>query len=101
LRVPGDHADMMAGLARRPTGWGVVLSMPMEAVLKQVNLPPLVDEALLHQQGKYAPYLDLAIACEQSDNENVAALAHAVGLDIWRVNGFHIDAMLWAQQIGE
>jgi EAL and modified HD-GYP domain-containing signal transduction protein len=79
----------------------VVLSMPMEAVLKQVSLPPLVDEALLHQQGKYAPYLDLAIACEQSDNENVAALAHAVGLDIWRVNGFHIDAMLWAQQVGE
>lgn len=79
----------------------VVLSMPMEAVLKQVSLPPLVDEALLHQAGKYAPYLDLAIACEQSDNENVAALAQAVGLDIWRVNGFHIDAMLWAQQIGE
>jgi len=79
----------------------VVLSMPMEDVLKQVSLPPLVDEALLHQQGKYAPYLDLAVACEQSDNENVAALAHAVGLDIWRVNGFHIDAMLWAQQIGD
>lgn len=79
----------------------VVLSMPMEAVLKQVSLPPLVDEALLRQAGKYAPYLDLAIACEQSDNGNVAALAQAVGLDIWRVNGFHIDAMLWAQQIGE
>lgn len=79
----------------------VVLSMPMEAVLKQVSLPPLVDEVLLHQQGKYAPYLELAIACEQSDNENVAALAQAIGLDIWRVNSFHIDAMLWAQQIGE
>jgi len=79
----------------------VVLSMPMEDVLKQVSLPPLVDEVLLYQEGKYAPYLDLAIACEQSDNENVAALAQAIGLDIWHVNGFHIDAMLWTQQIGE
>ncbi len=79
----------------------VVLSMPMEAVLKQVSLPPLVDQALRHQQGKYAPYLELAIACEQADNANVAGLAQAVGLDIWRVNGFHIDAMLWAQQVGE
>jgi EAL and modified HD-GYP domain-containing signal transduction protein len=79
----------------------VVLSMPMEDVLKQVSLPPWVDEALLHQAGKYAPYLDLAIACEQSDNDNVAALAQAIGLDLWRVSSFHIDAMLWAQEIGE
>ena len=79
----------------------VVLSMPMEDVLKQVSLPPLVDEALLYQEGKYAPYLDLAIACEQPDNEQVAALAHAIGLDVWRVSSFHIDAMLWAQQVGE
>jgi EAL and modified HD-GYP domain-containing signal transduction protein len=77
----------------------VVLSMPMEDVLKQVRLPPLVDEALLYQEGKYAPYLDLAIACEQSDNEHVAVLAHAIGLDVWRVSSLHVDAMLWAQQV--
>lgn len=79
----------------------VVLSMPMEDVLKQVSLPSGVGEVLLHQAGKYAPYLDLAIACEQPDNEDVAALAQAIGLDIWRVSGFHLDAMLWAQQVGE
>jgi EAL and modified HD-GYP domain-containing signal transduction protein len=77
----------------------VVLSMPMEAVLKQVSQPPLVDEALLYEEGKYAPYLDLAIACEQSDNDHVARLAQAVGLDLWRVSSYHIEAMLWAQQV--
>jgi EAL and modified HD-GYP domain-containing signal transduction protein len=71
----------------------------MEDVLKQVSLPSLVDEALLYQEGKYAPYLDLAIACEQPDNDKVAVLAQAVGLDIWRVSSLHVDAMLWAQQI--
>lgn len=98
--LPADERDelFVAGMFSL---LDIVLSMPMEDVLKQVSLPPWVDEALLYQKGKYAPYLDLAIACEQSDNENVAALAQAVGLDIWRVNGFHIDAMLWAQQIGE
>ncbi|MHB1213542.1 MAG: EAL and HDOD domain-containing protein [Thiobacillus sp.] len=79
----------------------VVLSMPMDVVLKQVNLPPVVNEALLSQAGKYAPYLTLAIACEQSDSANIVALAQAIGQDIWRVNGLHLDAMLWAQQLGE
>lgn len=79
----------------------VALSMPMADVLKQVSLPPLVGEVLLNKGGKYAPYLELAIACEQSDSENVAVLAQAVGLDIGQVNGFHQDAIVWAQQVGE
>jgi EAL and modified HD-GYP domain-containing signal transduction protein len=79
----------------------VVLSTPLDAVLKQVNLPAPVSEALLQQQGKYAPYLALAIACEESDDANIAALSQAVGLDLWLVNGYHLDAMLWAQQVGE
>ncbi len=79
----------------------VVLSTPMEAALKQVNLPVPVNEALLRQQGKYAPYLALAIACEQSDDANIAALAQAAGLDVWQVNNLHVDAMLWARQAGE
>jgi len=79
----------------------VALSMPMADVLKQVSLPPLVGEVLLNKEGKYAPYLDLAIACEQSDSENVAVLAQAVGLDVGQVSGFHQDAIFWAQQVGE
>ncbi len=79
----------------------VVLSMPLDAVLKQVNLPAQISEALLQQQGRYAPYLALAIACEQSDDANIAALAQVVGLEVWRVNYVHLEAMLWAQQVGE
>jgi EAL and modified HD-GYP domain-containing signal transduction protein len=73
----------------------------MEAVLKQVSLPPLVNEVLLHHQGKYAPYLDLAIACEQSDDANISALAEAIGLDSNQVNNLHLDALIWAQQVSE
>jgi EAL and modified HD-GYP domain-containing signal transduction protein len=78
----------------------VVLATPLDKVLRQVKLPEPVSEALLVRQGKYAPYLALAIACEESDNANIAVLAGAVGLDVWRVNAYHLDAMLWAQQVG-
>ncbi|MHB1213538.1 MAG: EAL and HDOD domain-containing protein [Thiobacillus sp.] len=79
----------------------IVLAIPMEDVLKQVNLPPRVSEVLLHQTGKYAPYLELAIACEQSGGADIAALSHAVGLESKQVNMLQIEAMIWAQQIGE
>lgn len=79
----------------------VVLSAPLDAVLKKVKLPAPVSDALLEREGKYAPYLALAIACEESDDVNIATLAQAIGLDMWRVNNFHLDAMLWAQRIGD
>lgn len=79
----------------------VVLSAPLDTVLQKVKLPAPVNEALLGRQGKYAPYLALAIACEESDDLNIATLAQGVGLDMWRVNSLHLEAMLWAQQIGD
>lgn len=79
----------------------IVMAMPMEAVLKQVSLPPLVNQALLHQRGKYAPFLALAIACEQSNETGIVALSDVVGLDARQVNDLHLEALLWAQQVGE
>ncbi len=78
----------------------IVLAMPMEDVLNQVSLPPMVNEALLHKTGKYAPYLDLAVACEQSDGADIAAMSQAVGLDSRQVNTLHVEAMIWAHQVG-
>ena len=79
----------------------VVLGTSMESVLNQVSLPALVNEALLHQGGRYAPYLQLAIACEQADEEDISALTQAIGLDAQQVNNLHIEALIWAQQVGE
>jgi EAL and modified HD-GYP domain-containing signal transduction protein len=79
----------------------IVLATPMEAVLKQVSLPPLVNEVLLHHRGKYAPFLELAIACEQSDQANISTLSEAIGLDSNQVNNLHLDALIWAQQVSE
>jgi EAL and modified HD-GYP domain-containing signal transduction protein len=77
----------------------VVMRMPMEEVLKQISLPAEITEAIVSQRGPYAPYLALAIACEQEDQSSIEALAKQIGRDVADINGVHMDALLWAQEI--
>lgn len=79
----------------------ILLHTPMDKLLKHVSLPAQAVEALLHQSGKYAPYLALAIACEQFDQERIAELSGQTGLDVAHVNAAHLEALVWAQQVGE
>lgn len=79
----------------------ILLHIPMEQVLSQVSLPSMATEALLHKQGKYAPYLGLAIACEEFDQERIAALAAPLNMSVIQVNAIHADALIWAQQVNE
>ncbi len=77
----------------------VVMRMPMEQVLKQISLPAEITEAIVSQRGPYAPYLALAIACEQEDLSSIETLAAQIGRDVADINGVHMDALLWAQQL--
>jgi len=77
----------------------VVMRMPMEQVLKQISLPAEITEAIVSQRGPYAPYLALAIACEQDDQNSVEALAKQIGRDVADINGVHMDALLGARPL--
>ncbi|WP_245538716.1 EAL and HDOD domain-containing protein [Thiobacillus denitrificans] len=77
----------------------VVMRMPMEQVLKQISLPAEITEAIVSQRGPYAPYLALAVACEQDDQSSLEALAGQIGRDVADINTVHMDALLWAQQL--
>lgn len=77
----------------------VLLRMPMGQALAQINLPDELIQALVHKEGKYAPYLELAIACEQFDPNRIAELATVCKLDVQKVNLAHMDAMLWAMEV--
>jgi len=77
----------------------LVMHMPMEQVLKQISLPAEITEAILSQRGPYAPYLALAIACEQDDQSSIEALAREIGREVADINGVHMDALLWAQEL--
>jgi len=79
----------------------VVMHMPMEQVLKQISLPAEITEAIISQRGPYAPYLALAIACEQDDQSSIETLAKQVGRDVADINAVHMDALLWAQELSD
>lgn len=77
----------------------VLLRMPMGKALAHLNMPEEMTRALVHKEGKYASFLELAIACEQFDPERITDLAAICGLDEQKVNLSHMDAMLWAMEV--
>ena len=79
----------------------VVMGMPMEKVLSQIGLPAEITEAILSQRGPYAPYLALAIACEQDDQTSIGELAKQIGREVDEINAAHMEALLWAQQVSD
>lgn len=76
-----------------------LLNVPMETALANFHLPQPVSQALLGHEGIYAPYLDLAVACEEFDQEQIELLAGACGLDAAKVNAAHVDALVWAEEV--
>jgi len=77
----------------------VLLRVPAEEALPPLELEPEVLEALLSRSGNLAPYLDLVIACEKGDQERIALLAAACDASEGKVNGCHMEAILWAQEL--
>lgn len=76
-----------------------LFNLPMDQALGQLRLPPEVSEALTHRTGLYAPYLKLALACEDFDQEAIAWYAAEVGLGADEVNLAHVNALIWAERL--
>ncbi len=77
----------------------LVLQMPLSEALKPLKLPEAVNEALLHHQGPYAPLLELALACETADPDQIEAAAGQCGVEISEVNTRHFEALAWVQAL--
>ena len=77
----------------------LVLQIPLPAALKPLNLPEAISAALLHNQGPYAPFLDLALACETFDPDRIEAAAGRCGVEVSEVNTRHFEAMAWVQAL--
>ena len=77
----------------------LVLQMPLPAALKPLNLPEAISAALLNNQGPYAPFLDLALACETFDPDRIEAAAKRCGVEVSAVNTRHFEAMAWVQTL--
>lgn len=77
----------------------VLLGMPMDRALAHLNLPDEVTDALLHREGKYAPFLNLALAFEGNDLRGAEGLCHAIGTDLSTGSADHMAAMEWARRL--
>lgn len=78
-----------------------MLGVPMAKALESVALPEPVVDALLHRKGVYAPFLDLTEACESGNDEVFAQVANALALSSRQVNMAHLQALAWAENLGE
>ena len=78
-----------------------MLNMPMERALESVALPDSVVQALLHNQGVFAPFLELTRACESGDDAAFARTAEALHLSNRQVNWAHLQALAWAESLTE
>ncbi len=78
----------------------VLLNTSMDKALESISLPDLIQKALVRREGIYAPYLKLAIACEAGEQESLAELAGELRLSPEDVNLAHVQAMVWAEDVG-
>ncbi len=78
-----------------------LLGLPLAQALDGLQLPPGVLDALLRDTGPYAPYLQLARACEQFDQSTIAALCDQAGLSAEAVNLAHVNALIWSEGLAD
>ncbi len=74
-----------------------LLQVPMQQALSTLKLPESVVSALVLREGPYAPYLKLALACEDFDQDTIEACAAEAGLDANTVNIAHVQALIWSE----
>ncbi len=74
-----------------------LLNLPMEQALATLNLAKPTVDALLRGEGIYAPYLGLALACEQGDQPSIGRLSAELGLRDEDVNIAHLNALIWSE----
>ena len=78
-----------------------MLGIPLDRALDTVALPQSVLDTLLHNQGVFAPFLELTKACESGDDEAFARTAEALHLSNRQVNWAHLQALAWAESLEE
>lgn len=77
----------------------VLLGTKIDAVLHEMNLPAAIGEALLQRSGPCAPWLELALACEKEDANDLIARAAALGVSMETLNRAQVGALAFAESL--
>jgi EAL and modified HD-GYP domain-containing signal transduction protein len=76
-----------------------MLGLPLHEALASISLPQSVTDALLHDKGVLAPFLQLTLACENANDQLFAETAIALQLTGDQVNWAHLQALAWAENL--
>jgi len=76
-----------------------LLGVSMDVALAEMTLPESVNEALIDRQGSYAPFLELALACEQPDATTYCAQTEGLQLSADTVNRALFEALQFADSL--
>lgn len=76
-----------------------LLGTSMHSVLDEMHLPDAVTDALLNEEGGYAPFLKLARACENFDATSLQKLASELQLPPESINRALISALGFADSL--
>jgi EAL and modified HD-GYP domain-containing signal transduction protein len=75
----------------------MLLAVRMDAILDAMQLPAVITEALLNRTGDFAPYLALALACENENPALLIELAGQLDLSATMVNHAQLEALAFAE----
>lgn len=93
-----DYAYMVGIMSLMDT----LLSMPLAEIISPLNLPYDVSSALLFRSGQFGNMLQLIEQLERHDVEAASqSLEELAPLDISQVNTAQIEALAWANMIGQ
>jgi c-di-GMP phosphodiesterase len=78
-----------------------LLDRSMAETLASVSVPQAVSDALIAGSGPLIPFLNLVVACEKGQQEEIAACAAACQLDVTGVNEDLLAALVWANEVSK
>ena len=76
-----------------------LLGTSLADLLGEMNLPEPITDALINDQGSYAPFLNLARACERFDPTRLQAVATELTLDHDSINRALLSGLQFADSL--
>jgi EAL and modified HD-GYP domain-containing signal transduction protein len=74
-----------------------LLNREMEMIIKDMSMPAPIKQALVEQDGRYWPYLDLALSIDSGDIHRILAAAQPLGLTVNNLNQAQLEALEYAE----
>jgi len=77
----------------------ILFGAPLAEILAEIDLPDTIVAALTRRSGAFAPFLDLALACEGENLASLVELADQLGLSATTLNRAQLEALSFADSL--